>query len=111
MMDDGPAAMLRQISRTGIVVLVLGGLLYAFANWLSVIQGAQWGIAIGLALPLALLVMWQLLAGIRTGILPFGRNPISRRDQPWLFWFCLVFEGVMAMLLIWIALWSAKQIV
>lgn len=111
MSTDSIPSILAQIARTALLVAVLGGLIYAGAVWLAEMPGAEWWLAMALAMPLALLCAAHLTSAVRAGVLPYGRASVVRRDErPRLFWGLVAYEAAMAALLAAIGVWALLQV-
>lgn len=103
------AALLGQIGRTGLLVLLLGGLIYGGVTWLADLDGAQFLLASALSLPLALFSFAHVVLALRSGSFPYGRREVDRSAEPRWFWGLVLFESGMAALLLWLGLWAVLQ--
>ena len=103
------SALLGQIGRTGLLVLLLGGLIYGGVIWLAGLDGAQFLLAGALSLPAALFGFAHVFMAFRSGSFPYGRTEVSCSAEPYWFWGLVLFESSMAALLLWLGLWAVLQ--
>lgn len=101
---------LRSLARTAAIVVPLGLLLYLGLALLAQREGAQYGLALLLAGPLAAFLGYHLAGSLRSGWIAVGRQAITRADHPVRYWLWLIWEGVMTLLLLALTLYAAGRL-
>ena len=100
----------RGLARTAAMVVPLGVLLYLALALLAERAGAQYWLALSLAGPLAVLLLYHLAAALRSGWIAIGRRAVVRAEQPVRYWLWLIWDGVMAALLLTLCLYAAGRL-
>lgn len=101
---------LRSLARTTAIVVPLGLLLYLGLAVLAQRAGAQYWLALLLAGPLAAFLACHLAHALRSGWIAVGRRALARADHPVGYWLWVIWDGVMAVLLLVLCLYAAGRL-
>lgn len=96
--------------RTALAAGVLGLALWAGLTALASMPDAQFVLAIVLAAPAGLLLMWKTAEELRTGVHVTWRATVGRRERPVFYWLSVGFEAAAAVLLLSLAAFSALRL-
>lgn len=101
---------LRRIARTAALVAVLALLLFALVGWIAEQPGAEYALALGLSLPLALLSGWVVVEALLSGELPYRGGVDRRAQKPVAYWTGLAVIAASTVGLVALAVWCVARL-